>query len=69
MYLIVWVIGGVMGIVITASYMNFKTGYGYFKIEKIQDEEDLYTVNMRLVPDQELNKKSRIVLKRELNAN
>lgn len=65
MYLIVLGIGIVMGIVITASYMHFKTGYGYFKIEKIQDEEDLYTVNMRLVPDQKLNKKSRIVLKRE----
>ena len=65
MYLIVLGIGIVMGIVITSVYTHLKTGYGYFKIEKIQDEEDLYTVNMRLVPDQKLNKMSRIVLERE----
>ena len=55
------IIGAIMATVLSHS----KTGYGFFKLEKIPDEEDLYTINMRLVPNQKLNEKKRIILTRE----
>lgn len=58
-------LGVIVGTVITTVLNRTKTGYGFFKLEKIPDEEDLYTINMRLVPDQKLNEKKRIILTRE----
>lgn len=57
--------GVIIGRVITTILLKQKTGYGYFRLEKIADEEDLYTINMRLIPDQKLNEKKRIILTRE----
>lgn len=59
------ILGIIIGIIIAAVLNRNKTGYGFFKLEKIPDEEDLYTINMRLVPDQKLNEKKRIILTRE----
>lgn len=58
-------LGAIVGAIITTVLNSTKTGYGFFKLEKIPDEEDLYTINMRLVPDQKLNEKKRIILTRE----
>lgn len=58
-------LGIIIGIIIAAVLNRNKTGHGFFKLEKIPDEEDLYTINMRLVPDQKLNEKKRIILTRE----
>lgn len=58
-------LGVIVGAVVATLLSRSHTGYGFFKLEKIQDEEDLYTINMRLVPDQKLNKKKRIILTRE----
>lgn len=58
-------LGIIIGVIIAAVLNRNKTGYGFFKLEKIPDEEDLYTINMRLVPDQKLNEKKRIILTRE----
>lgn len=58
-------LGIIIGSIITTILSRRDAGYGFFKIEKIQDEEDIYAVNMRLVPDQFLNKKKRIILTRE----
>lgn len=58
-------LGVIVGAVVATLLSRSNTGYGFFKLEKIQDEEDLYTINMRLVPDQKLNKKKRIILTRE----
>lgn len=57
--------GVIIGRVITTILLKQKTGYGYFRLEKISNEEDLYTINMRLIPDQKLNEKKRIILTRE----
>ena len=57
--------GVIIGRVITTILLKQKTGDGYFRLEKIADEEDLYTINMRLIPDQKLNEKKRIILTRE----
>ena len=57
--------GVIIGRVITTIISKQKTGYGYFRLEKIPNEEDLYTINMRLIPDQKLNEKKRIILTRE----
>ena len=59
------VIGVVIGILGTVLFYQKKTGQGYFKLEKIPDEEDLYTLNFRVPPDQQLDKKTRIILTRE----
>jgi len=59
------VIGMVAGILIGIVGFYTKAAYGYFKIEPVPDEEDLYTVNMRILPDQNLKKRTRIVLTRE----
>lgn len=58
-------IGVAVGILLSAILTRIKTGYGFFKLEKVSDEEDLYSINVRLVPYQKLNKKKRIVLTRE----
>lgn len=58
-------LGVIAGAIITTVLSRIKTGYGFFKLEKIPDEKDLYTINMRLIPDQKLNEKKRIILTRE----
>lgn len=62
---ICFVIGMLAGILFGWIGFYTKAAYGYFKIEPVPDEEDLYTVNMRLLPDQNLKKRTRIVLTRE----
>lgn len=63
--LVFLVLGVIVGAVIATLLSRSKTGYGFFRLEKIPDEEDLYTINMRLIPDQKLNEKKRIILTRE----
>ena len=58
-------LGVIIGAIIATVLTRMKTGYGFFKLEKIPDEEDLYTVNFRLIPDQKLNKMKHIILTRE----
>lgn len=63
--LVFLLLGVIAGAIIATLLSRSKTGYGFFKLEKIPDEEDLYTINMRLIPDQKLNEKKRIILTRE----
>lgn len=63
--LVFLLLGVILGAIVTTILSRSKTGYGFFKLEKIPDEEDLYTINMRLIPDQKLNEKKRIILTRE----
>lgn len=61
-------LGGVfVGSIITLSLMYLKSGYGWFRIEPFEDEEDddLYTVKISLKKDQALLKKKQIILKRD----
>lgn len=64
-FMIVGLCGLIFGCVLREVIFYAKTGYGYFTIEPLPDEEGFYTVNIRLDPDQKLNKKTQIVLKRE----
>lgn len=59
------VIGAIVGMITTLIVLNAKTAKGYFKLEKIPNEEELYTINMRVLPDQQLDKKKCILLSRE----
>lgn len=59
------ILGTIIGGVITKLLDRRKTGYGFFKIDTVPDEEDFYTINVRLDPDQKLNEKKQIVLTRE----
>lgn len=63
--LVFLLLGVILGAIVTTILSRSKTGYGFFKLEKIPDEKDLYTINMRLIPDQKLNEKKRIILTRE----
>ncbi len=65
MKLIIFLIGIVIGVILSEVIRRVGTGKGYFKLEKIPDEDDLYTINVRLVPYQKLNKKKHILLSRE----
>lgn len=65
MKLIIFFAGIVIGVLVSEVIQRVRTGKGYFKLEKISDEDDLYTINVRLVPYQKLNKKKRILLSRE----
>ena len=65
MKLIIFFVGIVIGVILSEVIRHVRTGKGYFKLEKIPDEDDLYTINVRLVPYQKLNKKKYILLSRE----
>lgn len=57
--------GAILGSVVTSVIFRIDSGYGYFKLEKVPDEEDFYTINMRILPNQKLDKKKKITLTRE----
>lgn len=59
------VIGVVTGIVVARLFDRHRTGHGFFKIDSVPDEDDFYTINVRLDPNQKLNEKNKIVLTRE----
>lgn len=63
--IIALLIGILLGIIFTVVFIRVKTARGYFKLERIPDEEELYTINMRVLPDQRLDKKKFILLSRE----
>lgn len=65
MHILMFVVGCLFGFVLSVIMQHKKSGKGYFKLDKVPDEEDLYTVDVRLLPDQDLNKKNRIILTRE----
>lgn len=64
-FIIVGLCGLIAGCLLREVIFYAKTGYGHFTLEPLPDEEGFYTVNIRLDPDQKLNKKTQIVLKRE----
>lgn len=62
---ILFLMGVAIGGIVTQILTHVKTGKGYFIIKKVPDEEDIYTVNVRLVNNQKLTNKTRIILERE----
>lgn len=63
--ILIFLFGVVIGCMLTRFTIMFRSGRGYFRVSKIPEEDELYTVNVRLEPDQQLQKKHRILLKRE----
>ena len=63
---LLFLLGVVVGCVITQILFRSMAGFGYFKLDVVSEEDDLYSVNIKLIPNQKLNKKKRIVLKRDL---
>lgn len=61
----VFVLGFVVGFITAKVIFRVMSGHGYFKLDIVSEEDGLYSVNMRLIPDQKLNKKKRIILKQE----
>ena len=61
----VFVLGFVVGFITAKVILRVTSGHGYFKLDIVSEEDGLYSVNMRLIPDQKLNKKKRIILKQE----
>ena len=62
---ILFLMGVAIGGIVTQILTHVKTGKGYCIIKKVPDEEDIYTVNVRLVNNQKLTNKTRIILERE----
>lgn len=63
--IILFLMGVAIGGIVTQILTHVKTGKGYFIIKKVPDEEDIYTINVRLVNNQKLTNKTRIILERE----
>ena len=61
----VFVLGFVIGCITAKVIFRVTSGRGYFKLDIVSEEDGLYSVNMRLIPDQKLNKKKQIILKQE----
>ena len=58
-------LGLLIGSIITQIMFHRSTGSGCFRVRVINPDEDLYSVNVRLVEKQNLLKKKRIILIRE----
>lgn len=62
-------LGGVaLGTILTRIFMDLRSAHGHFKVEPYVDEdgvEGLYSVNVRLVPDQNLLKKDILILHKD----
>ena len=65
---IAFVLGIIVGCILATVLHRTETGYGYFRLDKIPEEEDLYTVRVAINPDQNLNHKKRILLMRDPNS-
>lgn len=67
LYLLCSLGGVIIGSIVTQIVIRWKAGYGYFKVERMPDEEenDLYKVNIALTRDQQLLRKKTIILKRD----
>ena len=63
--LFIFTLGVIIGCIVMQLIRHFKLGHGYFRIAKHPEEEELYTINVRLDPDQNLMNVDRILLKRE----
>lgn len=63
----VFLLGGIIGYLIKALLLHFCSGRGYFRVTRVPEEDELYTVNVRLEPNQQLHKKETIILIRERN--
>lgn len=59
-------LGVVVGCIATQILFRSMAGFGYFKLDVVSEEDDLYSINIKLIPNQKLNKKKRIILKRDL---
>lgn len=64
-YIFYLILGLVIGSLATFAIIRVHSGDGCFKLEKIEGEEGFYKVNVRLIPDQNLDKKKFILLTRE----
>ncbi len=58
------------GVILGSAIMYFvdrlKTGYGYFKIEPYDDDDDgFYTINVCITPDPKLMDAEQIILRRD----
>lgn len=62
---IIFLLGVTVGSLITYTIFRIQSGYGYFIVTKVPDIDDMYTVNVRLDPDQQLHKKKWLKLRRE----
>ena len=57
-------LGGVLlGTIITQIVFRYKTSYGHFKVEPYENgEDDLYKINVHIVPGQKLLNTKKIIL-------
>lgn len=59
------IIGLVIGYIIARIKYTTSTGHGYYTLRPVEDEDGFYAINVRILPDQRLDKKRHILLTRE----
>lgn len=64
-YILMMVLGIVIGMYVGLTVRKHKTGHGYFKVVVMEDQPDLATVNVRIPTDQDLELLHEIILTRE----
>lgn len=62
-------LGVFIGSVLTKIIVYLTSGKGYFSVNSVSPEDDLYSINVRLVKNQKLDKKRTIVLIRDRSEN
>ena len=62
-------LGVFIGSVLTKIIVYLTSGKGYFSVNSVSPEDDLYSINVRLVKIQKLDKKRTIVLIRDRSEN
>lgn len=62
-------LGVFIGSVLTKIIVYLTSGKGYFSVNSVSPEDDLYSINVRLVKNQKLDKKRTIMLIRDRSAN
>lgn len=61
-YIACFIVGYVLGTIVTNVIRNKKIGYGKFSVEPVDEESGVYSVNISLPKNMEITKKDTIVL-------
>lgn len=62
---LVLIVGISIGYVIAKIKYTSDTGRGYYTLKPVEDEDGFYAINVRILPNQRLDKKRYILLTRE----
>lgn len=62
--IVFFILGLLIGVLVTSNSIRRHAGYGYFKIEPVDEDEGTYKVNV-CINDQKLLEHDRVILMRD----